>query len=76
MSVGGIISLGLGSWGSVGEIITLGYGSSEPALIARGLCVSSGMVYLPGAKSATTYNPGVKAAAVYLPGAKSADRVC
>lgn len=55
----------------------LGWWSApEPALIARGLCVSAGMVYLPGAKSAATYNPGVKAAAVYLPGAKSADRVC
>ena len=52
MSIGGVVTLGVGSWGSVAELITLGYGSAEPALIARGLCVSAGMVYLPGAKSA------------------------
>lgn len=76
MSIGGVVTLGLGSWGSVAELITLGYGSAEPALIARGLCVSAGMVYLPGAKSAAVYTPGAKEADIYLPGAKSADRVC
>lgn len=32
-SVGAILTLGYGSWGSVGEVLTLGYGSSTVVVV-------------------------------------------
>jgi hypothetical protein len=76
MSIGGVITLGLGSWGSTSEVITLGYSSGEAAAIIVGACVRAGMVYLPGAKAGQAYLPGARVGSVYLPGGKAGGDCC
>lgn len=72
----GILTLGLGSWGSVGELLTLGFESAEPPDDILGPCIHAAMVYLPGAKAGTNYLSGARVGDVYLPGAKAGEKCC
>lgn len=66
-----VISLGLGSWGSVNEVITLGYGSSSVVIVAGPFRATTGQAYSPGSETGQAYSPGAIVGQAYSPGSET-----
>jgi len=69
-----VLSRGLGSWGSVNLLSTLGYGSS--ASVSGPACWAAGGVYLPDFKAGELYIPDFQAGEAYEPGFQEGQRDC
>ena len=66
-----VITMGLGSWGSVGEVLTLGYGSSSVVIVAGPFRSVAGQAHSPGSVKTPTHQfhePGCHAGQSHTPG--------
>lgn len=57
-----VLTRGLGSWGSVNLLPTLGYGIGAAAAVIVGPCWAAGEVYEPGFQELDVYHPGFQEA--------------
>ena len=64
-----VLTLGLGSWGSVNELITLGYGIGAAVVLSSGVpTLREGLGYLPGLRAGKVLTPGLAEGLGYVPG--------
>lgn len=65
-----VLTLGLGSWGSVGLVVTLGYGIAS--VIGPPFCVVASQAHVPGSVCAQSHVPGSATEQSHVPGSTSA----
>lgn len=60
-SIAAIVSLGFGTWGSPGLIVTIGYGSGVSVTLVTGApTFCAGTVFIPGPQRGAVFVPGAK----------------
>jgi hypothetical protein len=65
------LTIGLGSWGSVNELVTLGFGSSSVTIVPGPFRATTGQMYSPGSESGQAHSPGGVIGQAYSPGSEA-----
>ena len=71
-----VLSLGLGSFGGVALLLTLGYGAASAEMDGKFICLHVGDVFLHGVQQGGVFRHGVQEGDEMVHGVQQGQRAC